>query len=79
MIEQLTELMVQSGATWVLWVLIALSFVGLLITGERTLVFRDVGGSVARLVPELRSRLRSGDSLGAEKLLSEDGSVAGRW
>jgi biopolymer transport protein ExbB len=77
-IEQLTELMVQSGATWVLWLLIGLSFVALLIAGERSLVFRGIGGSAAALVPALRARLRAGDSLGAEKLLGEQGSVAGR-
>lgn len=77
-IEQLTALMVQSGATWVLWLLIGLSFVALLIAGERSLVFRKADGSVASLVPVLRKHLREGDHLAAEKLLERDDSVAGR-
>lgn len=78
MIEQLTELMVRSGAEWVLWLLFGLSFVSVAIAGERALVFRRMRGDASPLVAELRRLLRQNDYDGASKLLSESPSVAGR-
>ena len=60
MIEELTQIMVRSGATWVLWLLFALSFACVAISIERYVVFRGIGGDASRLVSELRKRLRSG-------------------
>jgi biopolymer transport protein ExbB len=68
MIEELTQIMVRSGATWVLWLLFALSFLCVAISIERLLVFRSIGGDAARLVSELRKALRSGDD--AQALLA---------
>lgn len=78
MIESLTHLMVSSGATWVLWLLFALSFVSVSIAIDRALAFRRTQGDVARLVPALRRLLRARDSAGASKLLAESNSVEGR-
>ncbi len=54
MIERLTELMVQSGAGWVLWLLIVLSVLSIGVAIERTWVFRSTQGDLQLLVPELR-------------------------
>jgi len=59
MIEQLTHLMVRSGAGWVLWLLFALSAASIAIALERAWVFRRSQGDVAQLVPQLRRLLRS--------------------
>jgi biopolymer transport protein ExbB/TolQ len=76
MIEELTQVMVHSGATWVLWLLFALSFVSVAISIERLFVFRRIGGDVPALVAELRKRLRAGE--GGEELLAESPSVAAK-
>ncbi len=78
MIEQLTYLMVGSGAAWVLWLLFALSFVSAGIAFERVLAFRGTHGKVERLVPELRKLLRADDHDGAARVLHESNSVEGR-
>lgn len=78
MIEQLTQLMVHSGANWVLWVLFALSFVSVAVVIERALAFRRMHSNVATLVPELRKLLRSDDRAGASALLLASKSVEGR-
>jgi len=74
MIEQLTSAMVQSGATWVLWLLFALSAVSLAIGLERAWVFRGSREDGARLVPELRRALP--DRERAAQLLASRRSVA---
>jgi len=78
MIETLTRLMVNSGASWVLWLLFALSFVSVSIALDRALAFRSSHGDVARLVPLLRRCLRADDHAGASKLLNDSRSVEGR-
>jgi biopolymer transport protein ExbB len=77
-IEQLTHLMVGSGASWVLWLLLALSFVSVAIGIERAWVLRRTAGNVNFLVPELRKLLRADDHLRAAQILEGDGSVVGR-
>jgi len=80
MIEQLTHLMVHSGAAWVLWLLFALSFVSVAVALERAWVFRSSSSQLDQLVPTLRKFLR-GDDQGrqqASKLLESDNSVVGR-
>jgi biopolymer transport protein ExbB len=62
MIERITHLMVESGATWVLWLLFGLSAVSLAIALERAWIFRRTQGDVADLVPRLRRLLRSDPS-----------------
>jgi biopolymer transport protein ExbB len=78
MIEQLTRLMVHSGAAWVLWLLFALSFASVAVALERGLVFRRTHGDVAALVPALRRFLRTEDRQGAVRLLTDSKSVEGR-
>lgn len=71
MIEKLTNLMVHSGAEWVLWLLFGLSFVSVGIALDRLVAFRQMHGSVAALVPALRRLLRADDHEGAAKLLED--------
>jgi biopolymer transport protein ExbB len=78
MIDSLTHLMVSSGATWVLWLLFALSFVSVAVALERLIVFRRTHGDVRRLVPALRRLLREDDHSQAQELLRASRSVEGR-
>jgi biopolymer transport protein ExbB len=78
MIERLTQLMVSSGAAWVLWLLFALSFASVAITLERALAFRRTAGNVDALVPQLRKLLRADDHQGAARVLEASRSVEGR-
>jgi biopolymer transport protein ExbB len=78
MIEQLTRLMVHSGAVWVLWLLFVLSFCSVAIALERAMVFRRTHGDVAVLVPALRRFLRTEDREGAVRLLTDSKSVEAR-
>lgn len=78
MIERLTELMVHSGATWVLWLLFALNLASAAIALERVLAFRRTGGDVASLVPRLRMALRSGEEEEAARLLDDAGTLEAR-
>ena len=75
MIEQLTEIMVKSGATWVLWLLIGLSITAVAVGLERLWAFKKVEADVASLVAALRGRLSERDYAGAEKLLTDHASV----
>jgi biopolymer transport protein ExbB len=78
MIDSLTRLMVQSGASWVLWLLFALSFVSVAVAIERLMAFRRTRGDVERLVPELRRLLRHDDHSRAARMLADSRSVEGR-
>ncbi|HMJ13649.1 MAG TPA: MotA/TolQ/ExbB proton channel family protein [Polyangiaceae bacterium] len=78
MIERLTELMVHSGAAWVLWLLFAISVVSVAIALERFLAFRRTDSEVSRLIVELRKCLRSGDTDGAAQLLQGSPAVQAR-
>lgn len=78
MIEELTHLMVRSGAAWVLWLLFGLSFASVAIAIERLLAFRRTHGHVDLLVPKLRRCLRNDDHEGAARVLEESRSVEGR-
>jgi biopolymer transport protein ExbB len=75
MIETLTHLMVNSGAAWVLWLLIGLSLVSVAIGLERLVVYQRLEGDVSSLVRELRKLLRSGDNEGGVRLLANAKSV----
>jgi biopolymer transport protein ExbB len=67
-VEQLTKVMVLSGAEWVLWTLIAVSVVSLAIGIERWLFLRKLRGDLPGHVRELQRLLRAGDSQRAEEL-----------
>jgi biopolymer transport protein ExbB len=76
-IQQLTRLMVESGAVWVLWLLMALSAASLAIALERAWVFKSSRGDLGALVPELRRLLRQ-DPGQAAKFLDLRPSVAAK-
>jgi biopolymer transport protein ExbB len=78
MIESLTRLMVHSGASWVLWLLFALSFVSVAVALERAWVFRSARGDIDSLVRELRRVLRQDDHRRARQLLEPGRSVEQR-
>ena len=75
MIEQLTHVMVRSGATWVLWLLFGLSIVSLAIGFERAWVLRAARGNT-RCSCASCGCLRAGDSERARQLLAGDQNVA---
>ncbi len=77
MIERITQLMVASGAAWVLWLLFGLSALSLAIAIERAWELRRSGGNVAVLVPALRRLLRT-DRSQAAQLLAASSSVEAR-
>jgi biopolymer transport protein ExbB len=60
--------MVQSGAEWVLWALIALSVVSLAIGIERWLLFRKLEGDFPAHVRDMHRLLRGGETERAEEL-----------
>ncbi len=78
MIEHLTQAMVSSGATWVLWLLFGLSFLSVAVAVERAFAFRRTGGNLTVLVPELRKLLRVDAHERAKQLLESVDSVESR-
>lgn len=76
MIEKLTQLMVRSGAEWVLWLLFGLSVASMGVALDRWLTLRRAGGDVPDLVVNLRRLLRARDLKGAQTLLSQRPGVA---
>lgn len=68
MVEQLTRVMVQSGAEWVLWALIALSIASLAIGIERWLLYRKLESDFPAHVRDMHRLLRSGEIERAEEL-----------
>lgn len=75
MIEQLTNMMVRSGAAWVLWLLIALSVLSLAVVLDRLWALRGASGDMTRLVPELRKQLRAGDLVQVQQWLAAERGV----
>ena len=59
------------GASWVMYLLIALSFVSIAIMLDRFLFFRKGKGNPDKLATDLVKRLRDGDRRGAEELLTK--------
>jgi biopolymer transport protein ExbB/biopolymer transport protein TolQ len=59
------------GASWVMYLLIALSFVSLAIMLDRFLFFRKGQGNADKLATDLVRKLRDGDRRGAEELLNK--------
>ncbi len=76
--EKLTELMVHAGATWVLWLLFALSFVSVAIAMERAWTLRGSRGNLRVMVPELRRQLKACEYEQAHQLLDNSHSVEAR-
>jgi biopolymer transport protein ExbB len=78
MLEGTKDLLVHSGATWVLWLLIALSVVCLAVVLDRARLFWHERGSLDPLVRELHALLGRGEVEAARLLLSRSRRVAAR-
>ncbi|HYP90904.1 MAG TPA: MotA/TolQ/ExbB proton channel family protein [Polyangiaceae bacterium] len=59
------------GASWVMYLLIALSMVSIAIMLDRFLFFRKGAGNADKLAVDLVRKLRDGDRRGAEELLAK--------
>jgi biopolymer transport protein ExbB len=75
-VETLKNVLVQSGAAWVMWLLGMLSLVSVSIIVERALFFRRLGADVRALAEGLDARLRAGDFTAAANELARTPSVA---
>ena len=75
-VEAVKQVLISSGAAWVLWLLAALSVASLAIALERWLFYRTRAGSVPALARELDRRLKAGDVQGAISDLGRSRSVA---
>lgn len=75
MIEVLKNVMIQSGATWVLWVLIALSVASLAVFLERQRYLWSRRGDLVTLTLEFQRSLAKGDLDAARQLLVRSQSV----
>lgn len=76
MIEQSKNLMVQAGATWVMWLLIALSVVSLAVVFDRARAFWAQREDIDELVRELHRLLAHGDIQQAQRHLLDSPSAA---
>jgi biopolymer transport protein ExbB len=77
-IESVKQLLLMSGASWVLWLLAILSASSLAVALERWLYLRRRGGDLERLARELDVHLRNDDFDRARELLAGNDSVAAR-
>lgn len=75
-VEAVKEILVQSGAAWVLWLLAALSLVSVALMIERWLFYRGIGGDLSELARALDRRLHAGEVLPAIQELRESRAVA---
>lgn len=82
MIYEMSRVMVDAGASWVLWILFALSFASAAVSLERAWVFRGSQGrgkaKLDHLVPRLRSELRAARPESARRELERARSVPAR-
>jgi len=75
-VEAVKQVLISSGAAWVLWFLAALSVASFAIALERWLFYRTREGSVAALAQDMDRRLPTGDIAGAIADLGRSRSVA---
>ncbi len=76
-ITRITSL-AQFGASWVLWLLVALSIVAVAVAIERAVLFLSSRDDIVRLRDELRALLSRGDSGAARRRLEESPSFEAR-
>jgi biopolymer transport protein ExbB len=76
--ESVKEVLLASGAGWVLWLLGALSASTLALASERWLYLRRRGGDLETLARQLDARLGDGDFEGARRSLEASPAVAAR-
>jgi biopolymer transport protein ExbB len=77
-IDSVKEVLLISGAGWVLWFLGALSMASLALAIERWLYLRRRGGNLEALARQLDEHLRRDDFAGARRMLETSPSVAAR-
>ena len=77
-VESIKHLFLDTGASWVLWSLGALSVASLAISLERWLLYRKSGGDLHALAAELHRRLELGDIEATIKWLQSTHAVAAR-
>jgi biopolymer transport protein ExbB len=75
MIERIKSAMVGMGASWVLWLMFALSVVSLAIMLERAWFFWSLRDDVSALMRDLGRLLRAGDLAGARQRLEQSPSA----
>ncbi len=75
MIERVKSAMVGAGASWVLWLMLALSVISLAIMLERAWFFWSLRDDVEALMRELGRFLRAGDLEGARRRLEASPSA----
>ncbi len=75
-VEALKTVLVQAGASWVMWLLGVLSLASIAMIVERAFFFRTLGSNVRALAEGLDTRLRKGDWTGAIADLTPLQSVA---
>ncbi len=75
MIERVKNAMVGAGASWVLWLMLALSIISIAVMLERAWLYWSLRDDVALLMRELGKLLRAGDMDGARKRLEASPSA----
>lgn len=75
-VETLKNVLVQSGAAWVMWLLGLLSLISVSLIVERSLFFRRLGADVRALAEKLDKRLRAAEYTPAIQELRASESVA---
>lgn len=75
-INAVKEVLLQSGASWVLWLLGALSLLSVAIMVERWFFYRSRGGNLQALAQKLDKRLSAGDFKVAAEELERSPSIA---
>jgi biopolymer transport protein ExbB len=75
MIERIKSAMVGLGASWVLWLMLALSVISLAIMLERAWLFWSLRDDVATLMRDLGRFLRGGDLEGARQRMEQSPSA----
>src|SRR5882724_12928131 len=76
--ESVKQVLLASGAAWVLWLLGALSMASLALAVERWLYLRRRGGDLEALARELDQHLQSDDFASARRVLEASPFVAAR-
>jgi biopolymer transport protein ExbB/TolQ len=77
-LRTLYELLLLTGTTWVLWLLIGLSITSIALVVERAIRFAAQRGDLAELQRQLRGALATGDLAGAERVLQRSSRVEAR-
>jgi biopolymer transport protein ExbB len=76
--ESVKQVLLVSGAGWILWLLGTLSLCGLALTIERWLYLRRRAGDLEALARQLDEHLATGDFAGARRVLGATPAVAAR-